>query len=247
MNYTSRPNAWQQASSTRDSTTPPARPTALAVIAEAIPAVLVALPQWVVWRFTWKEGRWTKPPFNANTSRHAQSNNPATHAGFYTALNAYRDDRKDFDGIGFAFHQNDGLTGIDLDHVIDPATGELSPAAAAIVDAFRGTYCEISPSGDGIRIFCRGQARKPGKNKGKWLEVYDHTSPRYLTATGHRLPGTADDVTDQQAALDWLHPAYMAKPEATPQRGDSAPAAGTAISDADLLEKARTAHNGDRF
>ena len=168
----------------------------------------------------------------------------------------------------FCFAEGDGLTGIDLDHVIDPDTGKLKPEAAEILARFKGTYAEVSPSGEGLRIFCFGKPGRSGKNVGKlkWLEVYAHPSHRYLTVTGHHWAGSASEVTEQQAALDWLHQRFMASTEGQQATHKAATAQGergnaqvppdpveaalppaTALTDDELLEKARAASNGAEF
>jgi len=82
------------------------------------------------------------------------------------------------------------LVGIDLDHILDPATGEVltdKPEAKEIIERFRtaGAYIERSPSGDGLHIWCKARAVKSGKGtQNKWIELYDHSSPRYFTVTG---------------------------------------------------------------
>ena len=77
------------------------------------------------------------------------------------------------------------MVGIDLDHVIDRESGAVEPWAREVAEKFRGAYIEISPSGTGLRIFCRGKPIRCGKGTiEKRIEVYDHSSPRYLTVTG---------------------------------------------------------------
>lgn len=160
-------------------------PEPLPVIPENIPLELRERPQWLVWRFKFRAGKLTKVPFNARTGRFAKSNDPATWGDFETAIKAYRSGR--YAGIGFAFAANDGLCGIDLDHVIDTETGLIEAWALEVLEHFRGAYIERSPSGTGLRIFCRGKPLRCGKGTAeKRIEVYDHTSPRYLTVTGHR-------------------------------------------------------------
>lgn len=159
--------------------------SALRVIPENIPKELKALPQWLVWRLECRKGKPTKIPIDAKTGRFAKSNDPATWCDFKTAIKAYDSGR--YSGIGFAFAKDDGLCGVDLDHVIDPATGEIQPWALEVVEIFRGTYIEHSPSGTGLRIFCKGKPKRCGKGTiEKRIEVYDYSSPRYLTVTGHR-------------------------------------------------------------
>lgn len=221
---------------------------------ESIPVELRALLQWVCWRYEDRNGKRTKAPINAKSNgllSYAKSNDPTTWSDFHTALSACGV-HPELAGVGFCFAPDDGLTGIDLDHVIDPDTGELKSEAAEILARFGGTYAEISPSGTGLRLFCYGKPRRSGKNAGKakWLEVYSHPSSRYLTVTGNRWDGNAASVTDQQAALDWLHGRFM---EST--GGDSKPhvdakpipADPPDLDDAALLERVRNARNGSEF
>lgn len=161
----------------------------LPVVPENIAIDLKRLNQWVVWKLVNRHGKQSKFPYDAKQpNRFAKSNDPATWSDFDTALATYR--TLNFSGIGFAFAAGDGLCGIDLDHVIDRETGVVEPWALEIAEKFRGAYIEISPSGTGLRIFCRGKPIRTGKGTvEKRIEVYDHTSPRYLTVTGVLWPG----------------------------------------------------------
>lgn len=226
-----------------------------------IPAELTALNQWVCWHYETRKGKQTKPPIQAKSNGkllYAESNNPATWSDFATAAAAA--DRLGLNGIGLNVWADDNLTGLDLDHVFDPETGELDPLAIEVMDRFAAvTYCEISPSGHGIRIWCKGKPQRSGKCTGKvkWLEVYSHPSNRYLTVTGNQWPGSADHVTEQQNALDWLHTRFMAKADSTGTDSGSAqgndkprsPSVDSALDldDAALLDKARNAKNGALF
>jgi hypothetical protein len=56
---------------------------------------------------------------------------------------------------GFVFDaERDGIAGIDLDGCRDPTTGEIAEWAMKIVRSIN-SYTEISPSGTGVKIFCR--------------------------------------------------------------------------------------------
>ena len=181
--------------------------------AESIPGELAGLPQWVCWRYKQRDGKTTKTPINAKSNgrlTYAKTNDPATWASHAEALAAC-ERHPELAGVGFCFAPDDGLTGIDLDHVINPETGELKPEAAEILERFDGTYIEVSPSGTGLRLFAFGKPGRSGKNVGdvKWCEVYAHPSNRYLTVTGNHWPSSATAVTEQQAALDWLHERFM--------------------------------------
>jgi putative DNA primase/helicase len=221
-----------------------------------IPPELTALNQWVCWHYETRNGKQTKPPIDAKSNGkllHAKSNDPATWTTFDDAVAASA--RLCLPGIGLCLSESDGLTGLDLDHVFDPDTGELTPFAKEVLERFSGTYCEISPSGTGIRVWCKGKPQRSGKCTGKvkWLEVYSHPSNRYLTVTGRQWPGTVIAVTQQQDALDWLHDRFMGKEEST--GGDQkkgkphSPSVDPSpdLPDGELLNMARNAKNGALF
>ncbi len=218
-----------------------------------IPSELRALNQWVCWHYQERNGKRTKPPIDAKSNGKllpAKTNDPSTWSDFDTALATA--ERLKLSGIGLALAESDGLTGLDLDHVFDPETGELDPLAVEVLEHFAETYTEISPSRDGLRIWCYGKPARSGKCEGavKWLEVYAHPSNRYLTVTGNRY-GAATAVTEQQAALDWLHSRFMvkSKEESTGEESQATQGPGTSLDldDAALLNKASRAKNGSAF
>ena len=229
--------------------------TAPSVQPEAIPAELRALPQWVAWRYETRGDKRTKIPKNPKSNGklvNAKPNDPATWGTFDEAVD-HCGRHADLAGIGFCLAPDDGLTGIDLDHVLDPDTGELKPEAAEILERFAGTYCEVSPSGTGLRLFTFGKPGRSGKNAGrmKWCEVYSHPSSRYLTVTGNHWTGSATAVTEQQDALDWLHRRFMTASTGSEKQASAHPVDANArplnLDDAALLDKARTAKNGADF
>ena len=166
-----------------------------------IPDELRARPQWVLWRWeqradrTTGESKWTKPPYQPDGIS-AESDNPNTWVSFEKAKAAH--ERGSFSGLGYMLTVDteatdrhpamvdDGITGVDLDHVIDPETGAIQPWAQSIVDRLC-SYTEISPSGAGLRIFVYAQLPPKDRKLGHF-ECYE--SSRYLTVTGNHLPGT---------------------------------------------------------
>ncbi|MBK8752817.1 MAG: hypothetical protein IPL99_14780 [Candidatus Competibacteraceae bacterium] len=216
---------------------------------ENIPSELRALPQWVCWHYETRNGKATKPPIDAKSNgkiAYAKTNDPSTWADFSTAVAARK--RLSLEGQGLCLSESDGLTGIDLDHVLNRETGELDPLAVEVLNQFAGTYAEISPGGDGIRIWCYGKPKRSGKCEGavKWLEVYAHPSNRYLTVTGNRY-GTATAVTPQQPALDWLHSRFMVMPQDTSTKTERKPSSSVDaldLNDATLLTKAQASRKG---
>lgn len=89
-----------------------------------------------------------------------------------------------YDGLGLALQQSTGIFGLDLDGCRNLQSGELLPEVEADILAL-GTYAEVSPSGNGVRIFgwgsCRGtggQKRHPGRQATR-----RHASKRTPTAS----------------------------------------------------------------
>lgn len=220
---------------------------------ENIPTDLKNQEQWFVWKLEERNEKTTKKPYNARTGGPGKTNDPRTFSSFSTAKKAAQNGK--YNGVGFAFKKHDGLFGIDLDHCIDKE-GNLNPQAERIVDHFKGTYCEISPSGRGLRIFGYGEPERCGKGKSeKWVEVYDYRSPRYLTVTGRHLEGTATTLSICQDPLTWLHKTYF---KTTPQKKPTkhleadeqqpSPRSSTiSLSNSEVIEKASKAKNGAKF
>lgn len=121
---------------------------------ENIPKELQTLKQWVCYS---KD----KLPKNAVTGKNAQSNNPDTWHDFETAKAGM--EKYKFDGLGFMFAN--GYFGVDLDKCIENID---------FVDEFVDTlksYNEISMSGKGIHIICKGNLPIGQRRKGN-VEMY---------------------------------------------------------------------------
>lgn len=220
-----------------------AKPEALPVNLNTIPTALTTCGNWSVWRYELDgRGAWKKPPRKAVPPfPKIDPTQPERWCSFEQAKTAY--ERGKVDGIGFAL-DGKGVVAVDLDHCLDPDTGELTEDARAVVTEFDGTYIERSPSGCGIRIFCRGQLPKGGyKSAEHGFEVYQ--ARRYMTVTGQTMcqPGTG--VEESQEALDWLLAAYFSdsQAEAAPVviEASASPQGGTegGPSDDDVLRVAR--------
>ena len=147
-----------------------------------IPAIeeLKKLPHWVVWKKQKRGDKLTKVPYKPNGEL-AKPNDPQTWSRFHTvASSASR-----FDGIGFVFSKNDPYIFIDLDHVLDKNKEIRSEWARELVELL-DSYTEISPSGDGLHIFAKGNIPSDWKKRkhfddGSGLEVYQ--DGRYATVT----------------------------------------------------------------
>jgi primase-polymerase (primpol)-like protein len=185
------------------------KPVALHVIADNIPPDLRAMECWLVWSYVEEidpetgEVDWDKPPLNARGGA-GSSTNPRTWSTFETALAVYLSKR--LDGLGFTLSVKKGEAGevliaVDLDHCRNPETGEIEPWAKEIIAALN-SYTEVSPSGEGIRIFLYGKLPPHGRKRGNF-ECY--CSGRYVTVTGQRVEGTPATIESREAELLTVH------------------------------------------
>jgi hypothetical protein len=143
-----------------------------------IPALaeLARSPAWVCWRAMQRKGKLTKVPFTPAGSA-ASTTDPRTWSR-YAECFAAAFVRGDHDGIGRVLTGRDDLIGIDLDDQRDPLPGIVS-------------YAELSPSGNGLHIWCRGSWPTNGNKRGG-IEVYRRY--RFLTVTGNHLDGTPTEI-----------------------------------------------------
>ena len=155
------------------------------VTPDAISVELKQRPQWVCWRYAIRNGKATKIPLNAITGKGASSTAPETWTDFDTAIAAFNADGG-FDGVGYVFAPDDPYCGVDIDNCL--IDGKPEPWAQEIIDTFIGAYIEVSPSGNGVKIF--GKGRIPGEHRvgtidGHKIEMYH--DGRFFTVTGNRL------------------------------------------------------------
>lgn len=186
----------------------PPKPPRMDVRADDIPAEMRAPIRWLLWWWDWKakRGKWDKPP-RTPSGAFGDCSDPGKWCSFDDAMRAYQHGTR-FDGIGFAL--GDGFAGVDLDRVRDPQTGAIAPWARAIIDKL-GTYAEVSPSGTGVKLLCRGTLgsgkRVAEFSDGTRLEMFD--AGRYFTVTGHRLESSPEALADCTDALRWLQQTYI--------------------------------------
>jgi putative DNA primase/helicase len=223
----------------------PVRPDP-AVDVDAIPAVLREWSQWVCWKYISRDGKETKCPVRASDGGPASSTDPSTWATFEDAVSAWQ--ANGYAGIGLVFAASDPFCGIDLDDCIDDA-GVVVPAAREVIESF-GSYCEVSPSGRGVKIFIVGRKPEWAASRSKVIrgfketEVYDHG--RFFTVTGQRVPEAPAEVHDGQAALEAMCLRLWPQNQ-RPQQTRRAACGGFNGDDDLLIAKACAAKNGEQF
>lgn len=182
-----------------------------------IRAELIAYKHWVNWKREPSErgrkkiaqgisldgpGDWTKKPYIPDGFP-VSSTNPGTWSDFEVCLKAYQGG-DEFDGISFVLSKDevhgDPFFGVDLDHCRD-ADDSMQPWVHEVIERFN-SYTEVSPSGDGIRIFGKGLLPGKGRRNGE-KEVYDHG--RYVIVTGHALRTFLNPDQYVNAKTCWMH------------------------------------------
>ena len=224
-------------------------------IADAeLPDALVEREQWVCWREEERDGKPTKVPVTPGSSGFASSTDPDTWSSFEAAVEYV--ETGDVEGIGFVFTDDDPIVGVDLDDCRDPETGDVDDAALDIIERL-DSYTEVSPSGTGYHVLITGEL-PDGRNRRGSVELYD--TARFFTVTGDHVERTPTRVARRQDALTAIHREYVQDTERdtvaeSEQRGsvdDESPTTETAdvdvdLEDEDLLEKAMSASNGEKF
>lgn len=213
---------------------------------ETIPAEMTAVPNWVCWKAVPDANSHSgikKIPVNPYTGGQAMSNNPQTWSDFETAVRV----SQNFDGIGFMF-SGSGYFGIDLDdcrEMVDSyLLGDKTGIVAEFIDTMQ-TYAEISQSGNGIHLICRGILPPNGRRRGK-VEMYD--SGRYFIMTGRQI-GSFSEISDGTERVKMLHAKYLNTPPSA-KIYSSAPASIKTtlnISEQELIDKMLNSQNGDKF
>jgi putative DNA primase/helicase len=209
----------------------------------SIPRSLKDIRAWVCWRYEPSPSdpaKFTKVPYSVRGGK-AESDNPRTWATFKEALE-YHLENDWTDGVGVVMTTEDDFVGVDLDHCYNPETGEVAGWARAIVETI-DSYTEITPSGEGLRIFARGSLPATGRKRGNF-EIYENG--RYLTVTGRHLEGTPLTVELRELEIRRVHRDIW--PD-TARESSSVRSARRPVdlNDTDLIEKAKTAANGAKF
>lgn len=174
-----------------------------AIVIPACLEPLVRERRWLVWRKeAGRGGRLTKVPYRAdNPSYRASSNDPTTWCSFETAMRVYSEGGAD--GVAFAL-LGSGIAAFDLDDCRDAGSGALHEYAQRLVER-SGSYAEITPSREGIRILGKGNGHKVHRKvaiaNGASVEVY-RDCERFITITGELISPALDRLADIDVVVD---------------------------------------------
>jgi len=151
-----------------------------------IPDDLKNCKAWLVWETTeiQPSGKFNKIPFYPATGRRRKgqqgSDSDLANLGTWADCVAAMDDSR-YAGVGFACLPCFGIVALDLDHCIKDDV--LNTKWEWVLEE---TFCEVSPSGTGLRAFWTGTARN-GKNHDDGVELFHSTG--FVTVTGDYYEG----------------------------------------------------------
>ena len=215
-----------------------------------IPSELKSFNSWVLWKYDERQnGKKTKLPKKFDGTN-ASVTNSSHRMSYKNALDAYlsglgngydefgyQDGSNCFDGIGFILTKDDPFVFIDFDFTEKQDWLELQEQ---IKTAFADTYMELSPSGRGLHIICRGEI--PNGKRRYSCEMYD--TERYMTMTG-KIVGNVREIAEKQDYVSSLW-TYLGGVVSTSGTEDKTPDDDSVtIDDETLLAKAKGASNGN--
>lgn len=216
---------------------------------------LKKLPLWVNWKYQSRDGgKKTKVPVDAKTGNNARSNDPETWCTFTAA--DWKKKKNNCNGVGVMFGGlGNGymLCGVDIDNHANTVGG--NPLQPEILELFKGTYAEKSPSGNGCHILFMLPESFIEQLKKVWTKYNNKKSDadiecyisgitnRYFTYTGDCI---ADyPITDMSAALQTFLDKYMLREQ--PQTQSKPVPAPVHVDIEKMLDIARNSKSGAAF
>src|SRR6266581_1585038 len=210
---------------------------------------LLPYPHFVVWKYTMEQRKLKKRPFSPRTHLPAKTNDPSTWTDVNTALKALGTGC--YNGIGFVFSETDPFTGTDLDACV-LKDGSIAAWAQEIITTL-SSYTEYSPSKLGVHLLTQAALQGAGRKIGN-VEMY--AEGRFFTLTTDHIPGTPAMIADRKQQQTSLYTSLVG--ELSPPRrsentgggaelGDTLARSAPTRSDAEVVDKAQSARNRQRF
>lgn len=182
-------------------------------LAEDCLSELVRYPQWVCWKKgrVKQDGKFDKVPFSPYSGQPISGSHKngefLKQAGtFQDALEGIKKFKAD--GLGFILSGDDPFVALDIDHCLENET-ESSLEPSKVIEKM-DTYTEKSPSGNGLRLICKGKIPDWSKNKQGNFEAYDKS--RFVTITGN-IYGEIRPIRECQKSIDWFCLSFLGQKE----------------------------------
>jgi len=191
--------------------------TSLTVESDVYPQSLVDVEQWHAWKETDDGRKVPRAPYEHRThpERFVSAQDPAVWRDFATV----QEWCEKLPGYGPAFnirdrdeHSDEDLVLVDYDDARDPETGAVHPTVREHIERAE-SYADVSTSGTGVHILCRGtlpdgvkaiEAHLPTAEGFPDAEIEVYDSGRFVAMTGAHFTGTPAATTRCQAFIDDL-------------------------------------------
>lgn len=194
--------------------------------------------QWITWSYI--DGR--KQPYapysDLDKKEKYSWSNPENWTDHETAINESKR-HNDIETPGFVLQKQrnpyrppaDPFVLIDFDDVRNPKNGEVHSKVLGYIDDI-DSYADVSVSGSGIHIYCRGALPEGIKTLSDSLdgddrfpdaeiEIYD--GKRFTALTGLHIEGTPSSAKTRQGWIEKLCERYATESESKPDRAISEP------------------------
>lgn len=210
-----------------------------------VPTELQDGKRFVCWCEVNRNGNPAKVPVNPQSGYTAEADDPATWGTLAEALAFQQTHQKEVRGVGRMFDSADGVMGVDFDDCLDDKGNIIPTHLAAEWLPRLNSYCEISPSGRGVKVWfkaCLGLDGKTGRRDAKQgVEIYRER--RYFTITGRRLAHFSGDVENRQTVVEAFYRAiFRAKRTVIPALHTP-----PSLTDEEIIRRASQAENGAKF
>lgn len=217
---------------------------------ENIPTELKDHAQWVLWKLEPRDEdvKPTKIPYSPNYNGKAKPNDSRTWASFDKAVEVYKKSAGAYSGLGFVLTENDPFIGIDWDKVRNPFTGEFEPGILEEITNLN-SYAEISQSGTGAHVICKGNI--PGPEKGIRSESREmYSSLHFFAITGDHIEGTSPTINEApESEVKAIYEKIVADKKFQKKVKEQKQTVLESIhsTDKNIVELCKTAANGDKF
>jgi len=232
---------------------------------ENIPQQLKDIAQWVLWKLEQVieeatgepqidpltgEIKLTKVPYQHNGKK-ANTARKETWAAFEQTLAVY-DSSDEYTGLGFVLTKETGLVAVDFDHVLHAgATREdgcvMKQWNEGVLTEISelNSFAEISQSGEGVHVFCKGTLPTAGRKKGN-REMY--CDNRFFAVTGDHISQTPLTLNEAQECITDYYEMWFeqSNTKSKPLDNPSLPKSPE-MSDEEVLRHCWKAANSEKF
>ena len=215
-----------------------------------IPQELKDMKRWVCYSLVEKEdGEITKVPINAITGKNARCNDNLTWSYFNVAINGC----VKYNCAGLGFMLGDGVFGIDLDNHPNEKGEMLSQEDFdSLANEFIYTlnsYAELSQSGQGVHILCKGKLPEGRRRNGN-VETYD--TGRFFAMTGNCILNLPIYDREQEIIPLWKKYVNVESKKESYSFSEYIPSNNANrtqlnLSDNEILQKAYSSKNASAF